>query len=102
MRFVFAALAALFSGLHLYAALSRKEKRDAVFSAMVLGSVMMLAGAVFCLLRNSVDWVLALCGGVLVCACAVRNGVDSGKIHLQHHLVRGAIVLAVTAGFIYL
>ena len=100
MQYFLFAAAALLGALHLIAALSQIKEKKHTFPAMMLGSAMILLSAVFALLHNPLDWMLMLCGGLLICLAAIKNGKDSGHFHLAHHLVRGGIVLLLTIGML--
>ncbi len=94
----------LFGGLHILAAVSqlKSDKRSVPALLMIIGSLLLL-GAVICnALRMSLDYIPALLGCVLICAAAIMNGVKSQKLHIQHHIIRAALSIALIVGFILL
>ena len=69
---------------------------------MSAGSVLLLAAVACNLAGLWIDFVLALPGCAAICAAAIRNGVKSGQLHIRHHIVRIALSLLLSAGFILL
>ena len=94
----------LFGGLSLLAALvqiiAQKKPMPAIF--MIAGSVVLISAAICNFAGLQFDFVLALVGCAAICFAAVRNGLKSGNFHIQHHIVRIAISLVLTIGFILL
>ena len=100
MKYAFMSLAAVFGLLHGIAAL-KEIRANAASHAMLLGSCTVIFGTILNLLCNSLDWVFALCGSLMVMAAAIKNGMIGGKIHIAHHLLRGAFALAFVIGFVF-
>ena len=103
MKYALSILAFLFGALHALAALLAllKGNRSITHPMMLLGAAMVVAGGVFCLVGNPLDWVAALCGSAIILASAVKNGMDGGKLHLSHHVVRSAMALALALGMVF-
>ena len=94
--------AVLFGVLHGIAAVSQlvKKKSPAPAILMLGGSLGVLAAAVDCLLGGSLDWLLMLLGGAMVCAAAVWNGKRAGSLHLSHHIIRAALAAVLVLNFL--
>lgn len=90
-----------FGGLHIIAAVSqlKNDKKSVSAFIMITGSLLLL-GAVICnALRNSLDYIPALLGCILICAAAIMNGVKSQKLHIPHHIIRAALSILLIVGF---
>lgn len=104
MRIFIIVLASLFGILHELAGLTQmlqKKDKGPTGPMMVAGGILMLLAALLCGLKIPVDWPAALIGGGLICYAAYKNGKDSGQLHLQHHLIRGAVGLAIVLGMAF-
>lgn len=101
MKFVLCIAAIIFAGLHGFAAVAQivnsKNKTNDIF--MIIGASAALAGAIFCLLNNSIDWLLALTGFALIAYAAIQNGRKKQNFHIRHHIVRVSIATILTIGF---
>ena len=94
----------LFGGLSLIAAIVQicAEKKPMPAILMVVGSVILISAAICNLAAQQVDFVLSLIGCTAICFAAIQNGLKSGNFHIQHHIIRIAISLILTIGFILL
>lgn len=104
VQIILCVVSAIFGGLSLIAAFSqvKGEGKSIPAIAMIAGSLLLL-GAVLCnVIRQRIDYIIALLGCIAICAAAIVNGVKSGKLHIQHHIIRIALSLILIAGFIVL
>lgn len=93
-------VAGLFAVLHLAAAASQFKKGvEPSHALMFCGAVGVLAAIVDCVRGGSSDWLLMLLGGGMVCGAAFWNGKSAGKVNPLHHVIRGAIVVALALAF---
>lgn len=94
----------LFGGLSLLAAtvqiIAQKKPMPAII--MIIGSVILISAAICNFAGLQFDFVLALVGCGAICFAAVRNGLKSGNFHVQHHIIRIAVSVILTIGFILL
>ena len=94
----------LFGGLSLLAAIvqiiAQKKAMPAIF--MIAGSVVLICAAICNFAGLQFDFVLALVGCGAICFAAVLNGLKSGNFHVQHHIIRIAVSVILTIGFILL
>ena len=92
----------LFGGLSLLAAIVQiiAEKKPMPAILMIIGSVILISAAICNFAGQQFDFVLALIGCTAVCFAAVRNGLKSGNFHIQHHIIRIAVSVVLTIGFI--
>lgn len=93
-----------FGGLSLLAAVyqMRAEKRSLSAGLMMGGSLLLIAAVVCNLAKLQYDFVFALAGCAAICVSAIRNGLESGNFHIQHHIIRIALSLVLIAGFVLL
>ena len=104
LRMVPCILAIAFALLHALAALSHMKaasnrQQDVL---LLVGALLLLTGAVLCVLCVRFDWLFALAGAALIVLAALRNGQAGGTLHPAHHLIRGSIALLLVIGFILL
>ena len=94
----------LFGGLSLLAAIVQviAEKKPMPAILMMIGSVILISAAICNFAAQQFDFILALVGCTAICLAAVRNGLKSGNFHIQHHIIRIAVSLVLTIGFILL
>ena len=92
----------LFGGLSLIAAVSqmKTEKKPMPAVVMAAGSVLLISAAICNFAGQAFDYVLALPGCAFICTAAIWNGRKSGNFHLQHHIIRLVLSLALVVGFI--
>ena len=104
MNVVLCIISIIFGGLSLIAAISqmRAEKKSMSAVLMIVGSVMLISAAICNFAKQPFDYVLALVGCAAICVAAVRNGLQSGNFHIQHHIIRIALSLVLTVGFVIL
>ena len=104
MNIVLCIVSILFGGLSLIAAISqiKTEKKAMPAVLMVAGSVILISAVVCNLANQQFDFVLGLIGCAAICAAAILNGLKNGNFHLQHHIIRILLSLALTIGFILL
>lgn len=102
MKIIICIIAILFSLLSILAPLTQlKAKEKRVSNLLMLGGgVLFLAAAILKLLSLQASVPVAIPGAVLICAAAVWNGRQNGKVHIAHHIVRIALCCALVAGFI--
>lgn len=104
MKIVICILSVLFGGLSMLAAITQlkadRNRRSPMI--MTIGGVLLLAAVLFLLLHWEADWILALAGNAMICGSALYNGISGDNFHLQHHVIRIALALVLTAGFIFL
>ena len=91
-------LAILFAVAHIVAvaAAIRKGNHDLNLGIMSAGAAMVAASAAV----PKLEWIGALLGGAIVCYAAYMNGKRSGKVNPVHHIVRAAVVVLFTVGYI--
>ena len=94
----------LFGGLSLLAAIVQMiaQKKPMPAILMAVGSVILISAAVCNLAELQFDFVLALIGCGAICFAAVQNGLKSGNFHIRHHIIRIAVSVILTVGFILL
>lgn len=104
MNVVLCIISTIFGGLSLIAAISqmRAEKKSMSAILMIAGSVMLISAVICNLIKRQFDYVLALIGCAAICVAAIRNGIKSGNFHIQHHIIRIALSLVLTIGFVLL
>ena len=104
MNIVLCIVSILFGGLSLFAAVSqmRTEKKPMPALVMLLGSVALISAAGCNLEKLPFDFVLALLGCAAICAAAIYNGLKGKNFHIQHHIIRIALSILLTVGFILL
>ena len=94
----------LFGGLSLLAAtvqiIAQKKPMPAII--MIIGSVILISAAICNFAGQQFDFVLSAIGCTAICFAAVRNGLKSGNFHIQHHIIRIAVSVILTIGFILL
>lgn len=61
----------------------------------------MLFAVVLRILHFNFSWLIALIGGLLICAAAFINGKRSKNFHSIHHIIRLGVTLILTIGFIF-
>ena len=104
MQMALCIVSVLFGGLHILAAVSqlKSDKKSVPAFIMITGSLLLLGAVISNALRMPLDYIPALLGCVLICAAAIMNGVKSQKLHIQHHIIRAALSIALIVGFILL
>lgn len=104
MNIVLCIVSILFGGLSLLAAIVQiiAEKKSIPAILMIVGSVILISAAICNFAWQQFDFVLAVIGCAAICFAAVRNGLKSGNFHIQHHIIRIAVSLLLTIGFILL
>ena len=104
MNIVLCIVSILFGGLSLIAAISqmRAEKKFLPAILMIVGSVVLISAVICNLTKQQFDFVLALIGCAAICVAAIYNGLKSGNFHIQHHIIRIALSLVLTVGFVIL
>ena len=104
MNIVLCIVSFLFGWLSLIAAVAqmKAEKKPMPALVMLLGSVALISAAGCNVEKLPFDFVLALLGCAAICAAAIYNGLKSKNFHIQHHLVRIALSILLTVGFILL
>ena len=93
----------LFGGLSLIAAIVQiiAEKKPMPAVLMIAGSVILISAAICNFAGQQFDFVFALIGCTAICFAAIRNGLKSGNLHIQHHIIRIAVSLVLVIGFIF-
>ncbi len=101
MQIVLCIIGALFGGLSLLASLTqiKQDKKSSPAILMAAGSVLLIAAVIFNIFARRFDVIAALFGCIVICAAAIQNGINSGKLHLSHHIVRILLSLALVLGF---
>lgn len=104
MNILLCIVSSAFSGLSLLAAVYqlRAEKRSLSAALMTGGSLLLIAAIFLNLAKLQYDFVFALAGCAAICISAIRNGLKNGNFHIQHHIIRIALSLALIAGFVLL
>ena len=104
MSVVLCVVSIIFGGLSLIAAISqmRADKKSAPAVLMIVGSVMLIAAVICNITKRQFDYVPALIGCTGICAAAMCNGLKSGNFHIQHHVIRITLSLALIVGFVLL
>ena len=104
MNIVLCIVSVMFGGLSLTAAViqMRADKKSTPAVLMIIGSVMLISAAVCNFTKQQFDFILALIGCTGICAAAICNGLKSGNFHIQHHVIRITLSLALVIGFILL
>ena len=104
MNVVLCIVSIIYGALSLIAAISqmRADKKSTPAVVMIIGSVMLISAVICNLAKQPFDHVPALIGCTAICFAAVQNGLKSGNFHVQHHIIRIAISLVLTIGFILL
>lgn len=105
MRIVVSILAVLFGALHIVAAATQFKSKDPAARgsavAMACGGIELICAVVGHLTAGDLklsDAMFAAAGCLLICAAAYLNGRRAGKVHLSHHIVRGAAAALLVAG----
>ena len=80
----------------------RAEKKSMSAILMIIGSVMLISAVICNLTKQQFDYILALVGCAAICVAAIRNGLKSGNLHIQHHIIRITLSLVLTIGFVLL
>ena len=93
----------LFGVLSLLAAIVQiiAQKKPMPAIIMIIGSVILISAAICNFAGQQFDFVLALVGCTAICFAAIRNGLKSGNFHIQHHIIRIAVSIVLTIGFIF-
>ena len=93
----------LFGVLSLLAAIVQiiAQKKPMPAIIMIIGSVILISAAICNFAEQQFDFVLALVGCTAICFAAIRNGLKSGNFHIQHHIIRIAVSIVLTIGFIF-
>ena len=104
MNIVLCIVSILFGGLSLIAAISqmKAEKKSMSAVLMIVGSVMLISAVICNFTKQQFDYILALVGCAAICVAAIRNGLKSGNLHIQHHIIRITLSLVLTIGFVLL
>ena len=104
MNIVLCIVSFLFGGLSLIAGVVqvKAEKKPMPALIMILGSLLLIAAAICNLAKQPYDFILALIGCGAICAAAIWNGLKSKNFHIQHHIIRAVLSIALTVGFILL
>ncbi len=105
MKLLLWIVSALFAGLSAGAAiLQMKSAKKALPSALAMaaGSLLLLAAVACGIAKLSTDGVLSLLGCAAICGAALVNGIKSGNLHIQHHIIRFALSAALVTGFFLL
>ena len=104
MNIALCIISILFGGLSLIAAIVQiiAQKKPMPAILMIIGSVILISAAICNFAEQQFDFILALVGCTAICFAAVRNGLKSGNFHIQHHIIRIAVSLVLTIGFILL
>ena len=97
---VITAAYALLSALAATVQMKSADRKDAPI-LMLTGGILMLAAAVTVIILWQFDWVLAVTGSALICIAALING-RRGEFHASHHIVRLALTVILTIGFVLL
>lgn len=107
MRIIVSILAILFGLLHIVAAQTQLKSTDSAAKGsaitMLHGGVCTAAMAVAHLAGGSTAWMdapLVAVGCLLICVSAYANGRRAGKVHLSHHIIRGAAAVLLVVGFV--
>ena len=101
MRIILCIVSVLFGGLSMIAAFSQVKSERKPISAiiMITGSMLLLAAVICNIIRQRVDFMIALSGCIAICAAAIWNGVKGGQLHIQHHIIRIVLSLILIVGF---
>ena len=101
MRIILCIVSVLFGGLSMIAAFSQVKSERKPISAiiMITGSLLLLAAVICNIIRQRVDFMIALPGCAAICAAAIWNGVKGRQLHIQHHIIRIALSLILIVGF---
>lgn len=96
------AITALYAILSSIAALiqmkTSKEKTTSLI--MLIGGVILIAAIFLHILKTPYSWIMAIAGGLEICAAAFINGKKSGSFHAVHHVIRFIITALLVAGLI--
>lgn len=100
------ALAGIFALLHLIAAGSQLKRHfHPAHLLMLAGALGTAAAAADCLYGGTLDWLIMLQGGWMVCAAALWNGMraqgETARLHLSHHIIRAGIAAVLVCAMIW-
>lgn len=101
MKIALWVLSVLFGGLSLIASIAqmRTEKKANPAMIMALGAAALIAAVICDVCAQGMDVWLALAGCAAICYAAIWNGLRGGQLHIQHHIIRGLVSLALIVGF---
>lgn len=106
MQIVLCIVSVLFGGLSLLAAVSqikaKSEKKPLAALIMAVGALILFASVICNIIAWRFDFIVALIGCAVICAAAIMNGIKSGQLHIQHHIIRITLSVILTVGFIFL
>ena len=74
-------------------------KRPASAPVMIAGSLLLIAAVACNIAEQRFDWIVAFLGCAGICAAAIMNGIKSGQLHIQHHVIRIALSVILVIGF---
>lgn len=90
----------LYFVLMLYAVCN--AKRIGFPNMLILGGVALGTVYMFLVMLLKDNWYwLEIAGMLLISAGALLNGKEQGKVHIQHHLIRGGFELLVVLLFVF-
>ena len=101
MQIVLCIVSALFGGLSLVAAGSqiKSDKKSPAGWIMAAGSAVLIAAVICNIAGLKLDVAAAVLGCAAICAAAIMNGVKGKQLHIQHHIIRIALSVALAVGF---
>ena len=106
MRIALLIVSFLFGGLSLLAAVvqikTKGEKTPLSAFIMIAGALILFAAAICNIAKAQFDYIASFIGCAAICAAAIGNGVQSGQLHIRHHVIRIALSVIVTVGFAFL
>ncbi len=101
MKIALCTVSVLFGALSMLAAFvqAKNEKKPVPAVIMTAGSLLLLAAVICNTAGQQADFIVALIGCIAICAAAIMNGVKSGQLHIQHHIIRIALSVILVVGF---
>lgn len=104
MHIVVSVLAFLFGVLHIFAAvvqLGRGEADGRPSIIMFFGGVAVTCASLAHLSGTvTITLMEVAVSFLMICLAAYVNGRQAGKVHPSHHIVRGAVAVLLTVGFL--